>query len=383
MKEKLLFKNKWIQVLELDDWYTIYRHNGTNHGVAILGLDGDKVLIRVENCLPHGGFVETSITGTVEEGMTPLQTAVMELKEETGFVASEDEFIDLGWIYPSKASDMKMNLYAVNLSGKEQGSIDGDGTKGEDGASVKWVPMHEACFNRSPSISAMLMRYMMKSKNMSESYDAMERVARMLMGGKGDHDADVGYAIQKLYNKAFQTEVMRKLQAATKKDFEKLADLVKKDLKAGKVKEATPNGILNHTKDVFLKMKIESRQIKEGIDVSKKKYSWGVLRKIEVGHSYSIIMHPEVWEDVEKVLNGSKDLVRIKSEDGQTYMVSGDKNSLKFKGTGGGVSSTIALNARQVSVLECVSTARPLNHQKRLENLKKLSGLFEGHKKVK
>lgn len=42
----------------------------------------------------HGGFWQ-SVTGSLEEGETPVQAAVREVREETGIICQEDELIDL------------------------------------------------------------------------------------------------------------------------------------------------------------------------------------------------------------------------------------------------------------------------------------------------
>jgi len=158
----ILWENEWLQVLDDDGW-TIYRHTGTNEGICIIVYRQSKsekeILLRVENIPPHGGMVETSLTGTVEEGEDPLDTCVKELKEESGYSASPSEFISLGHVFTSKASDFKLYLYAVDVTGKTPGDILGDGSEGEKGSSVKWVDEKAVCHvESSPAMAAGIAR---------------------------------------------------------------------------------------------------------------------------------------------------------------------------------------------------------------------------------
>jgi 8-oxo-dGTP pyrophosphatase MutT (NUDIX family) len=89
-------------------------------------------------------LIRTSLTGGIEDGSTPLETAVKELMEESGYSVDASELIDLGWMYPSKQGSDKVYLYAVDLEGKVAGQIKGDGTKGEEGAYCEWVSEEEA-----------------------------------------------------------------------------------------------------------------------------------------------------------------------------------------------------------------------------------------------
>ena len=56
---------------------------------------GERLYLLLRRVPSHGGFWQ-SVTGSVEEGETHPQAAVREVREETGFSASEDELIDLG-----------------------------------------------------------------------------------------------------------------------------------------------------------------------------------------------------------------------------------------------------------------------------------------------
>ena len=146
MGYKMLWQNEWMEIREIDGWYTM-AHNTKGDGVAVLGYDKDssKILVRTEHNPAHGeGFRRTSLTGTIEGGITLLETAVKELKEESGYEADPSEFTELGVVFPSKFSDYRLYLFAVDLTGKQQGAIEGDGTEGEAGADVEWVAVTEA-----------------------------------------------------------------------------------------------------------------------------------------------------------------------------------------------------------------------------------------------
>lgn len=340
MKEKKLWGNEWIQVFELDDWYTIYRHGGTNSGVAVLAMKGDEVLVRHENCLPHGGFVDTSITGTIEEGDDPLYTAVKELREESGYDVSPEKFVDLGWIYPSKASDMKMYLYAVEITDEPQGDLEGDGTKGEEGASVKWVSREEACFNKSPNVASMMMRYEMKNKNLSEA-------SKIKVSGEDDVIDTV-----------------------------KVKSIVKKKAKSGRDVFIATDGkkhFMSYKKNApFFEIDSDHPMVVEKKAMLKRKSPLGEKRvsgKVlwtSPKHGNGIVVDEkgnEYYIDSSSV----KDFAKLKMK----TPVSFEPARLKPDNI---------LIARGLQ-MESKKESKMINHGKRLENLKKISSLFEGYKK--
>ena len=173
--EKTLWENKWLEVYEKDGWYTCVRST-VGDGVMVLPYrtKGNtwEILIRCEHTPCHedgvrvkGKFNKTSLTGQIEKGYDPISTAEKELYEESGYSVAQKDFLDLGWVYPTKHSDDKSYLYAVNLDGaKEPAEIKGDGTKGEDGAWCEWVSLEEAIGLPSNSISACIARLAQQHK---------------------------------------------------------------------------------------------------------------------------------------------------------------------------------------------------------------------------
>ena len=171
--DETLWEDEWIAVKKKDDLYT-YTHSikSDGKGVAVLGYSYDDedyedtkmmVLGRYEDTPPHGdGITLTSLTGMVEKGDTPLETAVKELKEESGISVDASKLEEIGTVMPSKSSDTVIHLFAVDLSSEFDGAKeffgDGDGTKGEEGSYCKFVSIDDATESKCPLLSVMILR---------------------------------------------------------------------------------------------------------------------------------------------------------------------------------------------------------------------------------
>jgi len=168
--EKSLFKNKWIEVVEMDDWYTV--HKPTYNGVSVLVYDElrDLVLMRYEHTPPHGpGVRATSITGMIDgfpelldEQTRAFYTAQKELWEEAGLeLASIGELQFLGTAFPGKGSPHLVYLFALRWdSARGLAEPTGDGTKGEVGAYVKWMTRKEAVQSDNLIVAASVAKLM-------------------------------------------------------------------------------------------------------------------------------------------------------------------------------------------------------------------------------
>lgn len=86
----------------------IIEHNG---GAVIAALTDDKKLVMVRQYRKPAGKVMLEVpAGKIDPGEKPLEAAVRELKEETGYTASKVEF--LTEFYPSVGySEEKLYLY--------------------------------------------------------------------------------------------------------------------------------------------------------------------------------------------------------------------------------------------------------------------------------
>lgn len=132
---KLLCDDKWIQLKSVVcpeqniNGYT-YSHeircNG--HIVSILPFrmrfstenSPLEFLLRVEAtpCWEFINPIPSSITGGIEDNETPEETAIKELREETGYAVSLSDLIPLGISYSTKSSDSVYHLFSVDLSKK-------------------------------------------------------------------------------------------------------------------------------------------------------------------------------------------------------------------------------------------------------------------------
>lgn len=173
MADKVLFKNKWIEVREKDGWYT-YSHSSwcKGKGVTVLGYrkSNDKIeyLGRHELTICHSDEIELcSLSGGFDkEGENYKICANRELEEESGYVINDmRRFIELGSVRPSKSSDTEIFLFAIELKDNDEKiEIVGDGTKGEEGAYCDWVSREEAINCKDPLVATMIARLDLKIK---------------------------------------------------------------------------------------------------------------------------------------------------------------------------------------------------------------------------
>jgi len=147
--------NEWVELRvshhpELCPTGYTYAHevkgNGNKIAIMPFRLTGDEnipvewlLLDEVTLCWEGEDAHPHSITGTVDEGNTPLKTAKIELHEEAGFDVSEEDLIALGTCYGSKAMDTVYHLYTVDLTNVNMGEAITDGHPLEEAAQAFWA----------------------------------------------------------------------------------------------------------------------------------------------------------------------------------------------------------------------------------------------------
>ena len=167
MKKKILFKNKWINVIELDDWYICTDEVRTKNNDFVCVLPFYKVtpsrkeyLLRMEHNPAHEstGMTLSAITGQCETGVIKYH-AQQELKEEGGYTVPISRLIYLGECSPFKSSMAKMHLFTVQIHKTDVAhDASGDGTRGEAGSFPIWQDKIGLIQCKDPYIHTALVR---------------------------------------------------------------------------------------------------------------------------------------------------------------------------------------------------------------------------------
>lgn len=164
MNAKPLWGNNFLALMEIESYTFCHEVRTDGKTVSLLPFrsteHGREYLARVEICPAHDVTQpgQYSITGGVRPGEAISVCAIRELKEEAGYEATESELIDLGTVRPSKMMDTTVYLYAVDVTDKTPQTIEGDGTRWETGASVKWVTLEQGLKNLDPLFITAILR---------------------------------------------------------------------------------------------------------------------------------------------------------------------------------------------------------------------------------
>lgn len=142
VSKKLAYKGKRVQVEELeylDGDKVIYReHVKAGNASVILPITEDNKVIMIQEArTPIGKVILALPAGMIEQGEEAKNAAIRELEEETGYLASDIEF--LREYYTSVGySDEKISLYLATNMKKTKQRLDD-----EENIKVIEVPLEE------------------------------------------------------------------------------------------------------------------------------------------------------------------------------------------------------------------------------------------------
>jgi len=137
-KEKVLFSDKNLKIVQFEDWSVI---KDRDIAVCIPYLiDTNQIVLRYEY-IPTFKYVDgqdyhvTLVCGGIEQGETPDKALLRELEEEAGIVLREDYQLEaLRPLFINKASANKYYPYILPLNERDYHEVvaKGDGSKEEE-----------------------------------------------------------------------------------------------------------------------------------------------------------------------------------------------------------------------------------------------------------
>ena len=159
-----LFKEKWISIKQNVKHKYSFIHEEKCNGILVAFLPVKIIhgqlqfLMRKEICPAHGNDHEFCgiIGGYDDNSISIRDTAMKELKEETGYEIDKCDLESLDWVWDSKVADTKVYLFTADLSHYTQGIAITDGTELEKNSSCEWVCIEECMKTRDSKVHTIL-----------------------------------------------------------------------------------------------------------------------------------------------------------------------------------------------------------------------------------
>lgn len=145
---EIAWEGDYFTVVRSDEGYEAIDENDIV--IALPRLDGEYI-IRLEKCPPYeakdrgdNDRFYTMISGTVEDGETPLQTLRREMGEETPIRPSRIKLFDRKEKIPfTKVTTSRVSVYHFDVLEYEKTEADGDGSDLEAQSTYKRVSYEE------------------------------------------------------------------------------------------------------------------------------------------------------------------------------------------------------------------------------------------------
>lgn len=160
--DRVLYKDEWYSIKEHNSYPYVHEEkcNGTLVSILPFRKINGKIefLMRYEVIPSHSDNHEFCgvIGGYDDCSITIKQTAVKELKEETGYSIDEKQLIELDWVYAGKSNDTKVYLFSCDLTNITKGIATTDGTELEKNAYCRWEEQNNLWTTNDPNVYAIL-----------------------------------------------------------------------------------------------------------------------------------------------------------------------------------------------------------------------------------
>ena len=144
--EKIIFKTNWISILETEKGFQYLRRKGKNSVAIFLVRDGklgQEALIRYQP-LPiqnnDDSLFPCPITGSIDEGESPINTAIREVLEESGYDI-RDNIVNLGKYVVGTQTDEIVHMFYADVNNKINATPENDGGYHESISKNIWEPL--------------------------------------------------------------------------------------------------------------------------------------------------------------------------------------------------------------------------------------------------
>lgn len=119
MKPEVIADTGWLKLLFNRKEHYYYAERKGRDSVGIILIDEPNVFVARERCPAHSRAVNLgAIGGSMEPGMTPMEVAIKEVREEGGYEVTERDMIPLGKIFASTQNNEDIHLFACDVSNK-------------------------------------------------------------------------------------------------------------------------------------------------------------------------------------------------------------------------------------------------------------------------
>lgn len=142
MSDKTLLKTPFLRVVDRSGWvFVAEADRAVLLPYFVDRTQGTYYLVREEPVPCHSPSRHLcAVAGTVEPGEDPVDTAVRELGEETGYYnLPAHRLIPLGWSYVTKGASNRAFFFACDVTGLRRGVPSGDGSAREAVSTTRWM----------------------------------------------------------------------------------------------------------------------------------------------------------------------------------------------------------------------------------------------------
>ncbi|MDY6821695.1 MAG: NUDIX hydrolase [Deferribacterota bacterium] len=159
---------KYLELICEDNWEYVVRKNCSGVSIVLVYNKSTKKYLVIEQYrIPIKERILEFPAGLIENGETPLDTALRELREEVGLVTTKERLINLGEVYSSAGlTNEKAYFYAVIVD-KDVNFVNQklDPMEIKNELRKFWISEDELVKSKAAKVLAILMRFKYKIKD--------------------------------------------------------------------------------------------------------------------------------------------------------------------------------------------------------------------------